>query len=236
MVRACHHDPVKKKRWLVFAGVPAVLLVAAVAVAPLAYRSFVERSPEPALVVPSDARPADTDVNGSWTVQPGSLAGYRVQQQLLWLMVDVNGRADAVTGGAEIVDSRLKSAEFTVDVSAFDSGKPGRDEKFRSTDVMNSASFPTATVSMNTPVDLTAVADDGSPARFEIPVQLTLKGVTRPETAKVDIQRNGERVDVAGTIPIRFFDFGVDPPKPPASLLEVQPVATIEFLVHLAKS
>lgn len=226
----------RKKGWLIFAGLLAVLLVAAVAVAPWAYKTWVERPPEPALALPPDARPASTDVDGSWTVQPGSLAGYRVRQQLLWLMVDVNGRTDGVTGGAEIKASHLVSAKFTVDVATIDSGRPGRDERFRSTDAMDTAAFPTATVSMNMPVDLAPVPADGSPARLDVPVHLTLKGVTRVESAQIDIQRNGDRVDVAGTIPLRFFDFNVDPPRPPASLLEVQPVATIEFLVQLAKS
>lgn len=225
----------RKTGWLIFAGLLAVLLVAAAALAPWAYKNYVERPPDPALVLPPETEPASTGVDGSWTVQPGSVAGYRVQQQLLWLMVDVNGRTDAVTGGAEIRGSRLVSAKFTVDVAAIDSGRPGRDERFRGSDAMDTATSPTATVSMNMPVDLAAVPADGSPARLEVPVHLTLKGVTRVVSAQIDIQRNGDRVDVAGTIPIRFFDFNVDPPRPPASLLEVQPVATIEFLVHLAK-
>lgn len=225
----------RKKGWLIFAGLLAVFLVAAVAVAPWAYKTYVERPPEPALVLPADARPASTDIDGAWTVQPGSLAGYRVQQQLLWLMVDVNGRTDAVTGGAEIRGSHLVSATFTVDVAAIDSGRPGRDERFRGTDAMDTAAFPTATVSMNMPVDLAPVPADGSPAHLEVSVHLTLKDVTRVERAQLDIQRNGDLVDVAGAIPIRFFDFNVDPPRPPASMLEVQPVATIEFLVQLAK-
>lgn len=224
-----------KTRWLILVGLLAVLLLGAAAAAPWAYKTYVERRPEPALALPSGARPASTDVNGSWTVQPGSLAGYRVQQQLLWLMVDVNGRTDAVTGGVQISGSRLESAEFTVDVAAIDSGRLGRDERFRGTDAMDAATFPTATVSMNVAIDLAAVPDDGSPAEFDVPVHLTLKGVTRIATAHIGIQRNGDLVDVAGTIPVRFFDFNVDPPQPFASLLEVQPVATIEFLAHLAK-
>jgi polyisoprenoid-binding protein YceI len=226
---------VRKTGWLVVAGLLAVLVLAAVALAPWAYKNHVERPPEPALVLPPDARPASTDIDGLWTVQPGSLAGYRVQQQLLWLMVDVNGRTDAVTGDAEIRGSELVSATFTVDVAAIDSGRPGRDERFRGTDVLDAAAYPTATVTVNAAVDLRTVPDDAGAQRLQIPVHVTLHGVTRPATAQIDIQRNGGRVDVAGTLPIRFYDFNVDPPKPPASLLAVQPVATIEFLVHLAK-
>lgn len=227
--------PVNRKRWLVVVGLLAVLTLGAVAAAPWAYTRFVAEPHQPALTLPSDTRPASTGVDGAWTVQPGSQAGYRVQQQLLWELVDVNGRTDAVTGAAEITGSELTSLEFTVDPATMKSGSPGRDEKFRSADALETATFPTATLTGNGPVDVSGVPADGSPVRLEIPVTLTLKGVARPATAVAEIQRNGDRVDVAGAIAIRLPDFDVVPPKPAASLLEVQPAATIEFLVHLAK-
>lgn len=220
------------KRWLVVVGLLAVLSLGA---APWAYTRFVADPPRPVLALPADPRPAATDVDGTWTVQPGSQAGYRVQQQLLWERVDVNGRTDTVSGAAEITGSELRFVEFTVDPATMTSGSPGRDEKFRSADALETATFPTATLTGNGPVDVSGVPADGRPVPLAIPVTLTLKGVTQPVTAQAEIQRNGDRVDVAGTIAIRLPDFDVAPPKPAAGLLEVQPDATIEFLVHLAK-
>ncbi|MGW0157862.1 YceI family protein [Mycobacterium sp. NPDC003323] len=224
-----------RKAAAIVAGVLGLLLVIAVAVAPWAYKTQVQGPPDPVLTLAAGAAPATTGVDGSWTVQPGSQVGYRVQQQLLWEMVDVNGRTSAVTGGVEIAESHVRSIEISVDVASMQSGSPGRDDKFRSTDALETATFPTAELTSNVPLDLSGIADDGSPVRLEVPVQLTIKGVTRPALAQVDVRRNGDRVDVAGTVPIRFLDFNVDPPKPFASLLQVQPIATIEFLVHLAK-
>lgn len=222
--------------WWIAAGVPAVLLIAAVALGPWAYKTHVEGPPAPAPALGVQAAaPAATDIDGSWTVQPGAQVGYRVQQQLLWEMVDVVGRTDAITGGIEVAQSRLQSAEFTVDVATITSGRPGRDERFRSTDALDTATFPTATLVVNTPVDLSIVPADGSVVALDIPGHLTLHGVGRPAVVSSQIRRNGDRVDVAGTIVIRFFDFNVDPPRPFASLLEVQPVATIEFAMTLAK-
>jgi polyisoprenoid-binding protein YceI len=80
------------------------------------------------------------------------------------------------------------------------------------------------------------VPDTGKAADVEIPLTVTLHGVTRPESAHTSIQRNGDRVDVAGSIPIRFADYDVHPPKLLGGVLEIQPEATIEFLVRLAKS
>lgn len=226
-----HHDPVKKTIGLVLAA----LVVVAVAAGPWAYKTFLQGPPEPPLSLPADTAPATTGVDGAWTVQPGSQAGYRVQQKLLWELIDVTGRTAEVSGAAEIAESRLRSLEFTVDVATMESGTPGRDEKFRSADALETAAFPTAELTGDAPVELAGVPEDGSPVQLEIPVQLTLKGVTRPATAQVDVQRNGDRVDVAGTIAVRLADFDVAPPKPFAGLLEVQPMATVEFLVHLAK-
>jgi polyisoprenoid-binding protein YceI len=227
---------VKKRRWRILLGLLIVLVIAAVAVAPWAFRNYLEGAPEPAFALASGARPASTGINGSWTVQPGSQAGYRAEQKLLWQMVDVNGRTSRVTGHAEVTESRLVWAEFTVDVASIASAHHGRDERFRGTDVMDAAKFPTAQVTVSAPVDLTSVPNDGRAVDVTVPIHLTLHGVSRPASADTTIARNGDRVDVAGAIPVRFYDYNVSPPKPFASLLAVQPIATIEFLVHLAKA
>lgn len=224
-----------RKTIAIVAGVLVVLLVAAVALSPWAYKTYVEGPPDPTLALSTETRPASTGIDGAWVVQPGGAAGYRVQQELFWQLVDVTGRTDAVTGRVDVVESRLQSAEFTVDVASFDSGRPGRDERFRSTDALDTATFPTATLVVNTPLDLSVLPDDGSPVALDIPGHLTLHGISQPAVAATEIRRNGDRVDIAGTIVVRFYDFNVDPPRPFASLLEVQPVATIEFLVQLAK-
>lgn len=221
-----------KKRWLVL----VVLLVAAVAAAPWGFRTFIEGSPEPALKLPSGAQPATTAVDGSWTVQADSQAGYRARQKLLYQPIEVNGRTSKVTGSATVAESRLVSADFVVDAASLQSAHHGRDEKFRGTDVMDAGKFPTAEVKVTAPVDLTSVPDDGKAADVEIPLTVTLHGVTRPESAHTSIQRNGDRVDVAGTIPIRFADYDVHPPKLLGGVLEIQPEATIEFLARLAKN
>lgn len=217
-------------------GLLIVLLIAAVAVAPWAFRTYVEGAPEPALALAPTAQSATTGIDGTWTVQPGSQAGYRAQQKLLWETLDVNGRTSEVTGHAEVTESRLVSAEFTVDVASITSAHHGRDERFRGTDVMDAAKFPTAQVTVSAPVDLSSVPDNGHAVAVEVPIHLTLHGVSRPESAHTTMVRNGDRVDVAGAVPVRFYDYNVSPPKPFASLLEVQPIATIEFLVHLARS
>lgn len=226
------HDVSVKRRLLIL----VVLVLVAVAASPWGFRTFVEGSPDPALTLPAGGQPASTGVDGSWTVQPDSQAGYRARQKLLYQPIDVSGRTSKVAGNAEVAGSRLVSADFTVDTATLQSAHRGRDEKFASTDVIDAKKFPTAEVKITAPVDLTSVPDTGKPVDVQIPLVLTLHGVTRPESAHTSIQRNGDRVDVAGTIPIKFADYDVHPPKLLGGVLEIQPDATIEFLVHLAKA
>ncbi len=146
-------------------------------------------------------------------MQPDSQAGYRARQKLLYQPIEVSGRTSKITGSATVAESRLVSADFVVDAASLQSAHRGRDEKFRGTDVMDAGKFPTAEVKVTTPVDLTSVPDTGKAADVEIPpLTVTLHGVTRPESAHTSIQRNGDRVDVAGSIPIRFADYGIHPP------------------------
>lgn len=226
----------KKRVAAIVAGVLVVLLVAVVAATPWAYKNYVQGPPEPELAFAAAAQPGGGALDGTWAVQPGSQVGYRVQQQLLWETVDVAGRGDTVTGSAQIEDSHVRSLKFTVDVAGLETGSSGRDEKFRSADALETDTFPTAELVGNVPTDVSAIPADGSSTRVEVPVQLTIKGVTRPETAQVDVRRNADRVEAVGTVPVRLPDFNVTPPKPFASLLEVQPAAVIEFLVYLAKA
>lgn len=229
-VAVCHHEHVKKRLLIL-----VVLVIVAVAAAPWGFRTFVEGDPDPALTLTADATQATTGIDGTWMVQPGSQAGYRAQQHLLWQPIDVNGRTSSVLGSAEVDKSRLMSADFVVDAGSLESAHHGRDQRFSGADVMDAKKFPTAEVAVTAPVDLSSVPDDGRPVQVDVPVKLTLHGVSKQESARASIRRTGDRVDVAGSIPITFADYQITPPKLLAGVLEIQPGATIEFLVHLAK-
>jgi polyisoprenoid-binding protein YceI len=220
----------------------AVLAVVAVCAGPWFYRTQMEGLPAPALSLPTTHRPASTNLDGKWVVSAGpddeatrTQAGYRARQHLLWETVTVTGRTNSVRGDATVAGGNLQAASFVVDVGTMQSPHRGRDDKFRSADVMDAAQFPTAKLAVLDPVDLSAVAEDGTPATLEVSAQLTLKGVTRQVAVRLEVQRSGSGVVAVGQIPVTFGDYGIAPPAPPAGLLAVDPIVTIEFLVNLVK-
>lgn len=219
-----------------------VLAVVGVCAGPWFYRTQMEGLPAPALTLPSTLRPATTNLDGKWVVAAGpddeanrSQAGYRARQQLLWETVTVTGRTNAVRGDATVAGGTLQAASFVVDVATIQSPHRGRDDKFRSTDVMDTAQFPTAKLAVLDPVNLSSIAGDGTPTTQEVSAQLTLKGVARQVAVRLEVQRSGSGVVAVGQIPVTFADYGIIPPAPPAGLLAVDPIVTIEFLVNLVK-
>ena len=84
-------------------------------------------------------------------------------------------------------------------------------------------------------MNLSSIAGDGTPTTQEVSAQLTLKGVARQVAVRLEVQRSGSGVVAVGQIPVTFADYGIIPPAPPAGLLAVDPIVTIEFLVNLVK-
>jgi polyisoprenoid-binding protein YceI len=230
-----------KKPLLWGLGVVIVVIVIAVAAGPWLYREFIAGDADPELALPSQTQAATTDVDGTWTVVPGpseeakrTQAGYRVDEVLRGSPLTVNGRTPQVTGQAVVAGSKLESATFTVDVASITSPESARDNQFRGAEILDTARFPIAEFRVAQPVDVAAVPETGAAITLNVPASLTIKGVTRDVTAKVDVQRAGETIIAAGSVPVTWIDFNVTPPDF-AGFVTVQPTGSIEFLVNLAK-
>jgi len=222
-------------------GILIVLAIVGFTAGPWIYREFIAGEADAELTLPGQTEAATTDVNGTWTVVPGpdddaerTQAGYRVDEILRGSPLTVNGRTPKVTGQAVVAESKLESATFTVDVASITSPESARDNQFRGEDILDTGKFPTAELRVTQPVDVASVPESGESATLDIPVSLTVKGVSRDVTAKVDVQRAGETIVAAGSVPITWTDFNVTPPDF-AGFVTVEPTGTIEFLVNLAK-
>ena len=222
-------------------GILIVLAIVGFTAGPWIYREFIAGEADAELTLPGQTEAATTDVNGTWTVVPGpdddaerTQAGYRVDEILRGSPLTVNGRTPKVTGQAVVAESKLESATFTVDVASITSPESARDNQFRGEDILDTGKFPTAELRVTQPVDVASVPESGESATLDIPVSLTVKGVSRDVTAKVDLQRAGETIVAAGSVPITWTDFNVTPPDF-AGFVTVEPTGTIEFLVNLAK-
>jgi polyisoprenoid-binding protein YceI len=223
-------------------GILIVLAIVGFTAGPWIYREFIAGEADAELTLPGQTEEATTDVNGTWTVVAGpddeakrTQAGYRVDEILRGSPLTVNGRTPKVTGEAVVAAEKLESATFTVDVASITSPESARDNQFRGEDILDTGKFPTAELRVTQSVDVAAVPESGAPVTLDVPVSLTVKGIARDVTAKVDVQRAGDTIVAAGSVPVTWTDFNVTPPDF-AGFVTVEPTGTIEFLVNLAKN
>ena len=94
---------------------------------------------------------------------------------------------------------------------------------------MNTSQFPTSTFKLTQPIDLGTVPADGQQITATATGDLTLKGVTKSVTFPVTARLSSGQVQVTGSIPVTFADYGIDNPSfGPASVGEN---GTLEFLL-----
>lgn len=170
----------------------------------------------------------DADLSGEWTVGGDSEAGYRVHEVLNGSDVTVTGRTDSVTGSATVDGSAITKATITVQVADIATDSNQRDSYFRDS-AMDAAAFPTATFALTEPIT-DAVPSGSGTTKVEATGNLTLHGVTKPVTAALEVGLNGDGVDISGSIPITFSDYGVQAPN--LGFVKVDDSGAVEFLVH----
>ncbi len=206
-------------------------------VAPYAYIHYIEGpappklSFEPAATGPRSAGPLRFD--GTWRVAPGSQAGYRVAETLFGQGTTAVGRTQAVRGRFILDGTTVQSGAFTVDLREVSSDREARDQQFHGR-ILNTASFPTATFRLVQPVPLRRLPADLTTVRVPARGRLTLHGRTRRVTTTLAARRDGAHIEVQGSIPIAFADYGI--PNPSFGPARTDDRGTIEFLlvfVHL---
>lgn len=218
-------------RWLIGGVLAAVVLVVGV---PFVYINFINGEQPAPLAVPTSAAAAPTGstVDGAWTIGAGSQAGYRVHEILAGQPTDAVGRTSGVTGNATISGTTVTSGAVTVDLTTVASNESRRDNQFTGA-IMDTDRFPTASFTLDAPVDLDAAFLTGAPATATATGTLTMHGVSRQVSVPLTATRNGAAIDVAGSIPVTFADFGIDTPSI-AGFVTVDPTGQVEFLVKLA--
>ena len=217
-----------RRTWWITGGAVAVLAGAAIG-GPLVYAALEGDAP-PAPTV--QAQPSDaalvSDTDGTWTVAAGSSAGYRVHEVLNGADVTVAGTTDQVTGTVVITGGDLTDADVTVDVASIATDQSRRDSYFRS-NVMDVDSIPTASFSVTQPADLPELT--GTPVTVPVTGELTLHGETQQVRTELSVVRTGAGVDVSGSVPVAFGDYGIDAPN--LGFVRVDDQGAVEFFLHL---
>jgi len=193
---------------------------------------YADRAEEAAADEPSlsaSAAPADgADSSGTWTVSDGSYAGYRLDEVLQGEDVTVTGRTEDVTGQVTIAEGEVTEASIEVKVATIATDSDRRDDYFRGS-AIEAERFPTATFELTEPATLAEGATE-----VELVGDLTVHGETRPVTVAAEVGGDGaSALQVVGSVPITFADFGVEAPN--LGFVKVEDTGSVEFSLDLVK-
>jgi polyisoprenoid-binding protein YceI len=167
----------------------------------------------------SSSTPAAADgIDGTWTVLEGSKAQYRVKEVLFGQDTEATGSTDEVTGSLTASGATITAVEVSVDMASVTSDESRRDGQFRGR-IMRTDEFPTATFRLSGPIDLGTLPADGAEITVEATGELTLRGVTHPETFELRAKLHGGSIVVSAAIPVDFDDYDIpDASGGPASV------------------
>lgn len=214
------------RRWVVLV---ATVLVAATW---LGARAIVDGWSQPPLRLPGAAAAPVGPIDGIWQVSSGSMAGFRIEQTVLGMHGDIVGRTDRVTGAATVAGGRVTTAAFEVDLRSITAS--GR-AVTRLQDALDTAAHPTATFTLDVPVDVGADLAAGAARTFTVSGQLSLRGVAHAVSATIEVRRDGATVDVVGLIPVDLADWGVGPFEDAGPLGSISDRGSAEFLLVLTR-
>lgn len=226
------------KKRLIIAVIALVVVVAAVVGGTALYAKIEnDKAPEElGLSTPTASASTGTgetadpaDLAGDWTIADGSQAGYRVDEVLNGQDVTVVGRTEDVDGTLTIDGTELSAADITVSMTTVATDNSNRDSQFL--DILKTAENPTSTFTLTEPVDISAVSS--GVASVQAVGDLTIAGVTKSVTVALEAQTTADGVEVSGTIPVTFSDFGVDAPD--LGFVKVEDSGTVEMLLQLTK-
>ena len=155
--------------------------------------------------LPKEAAAPTGELRGGLRPAAGSFVGYRVNETLIGVGLNAAvGRTSAVKGVAAVAGGRIVTARFEIETGTLRSDEARRDETMRFRG-LETDRYPKAGFVLTAPATLAA--------RFAARGRLTLHGRTRPVTVRLQSRRDGAGVDLAGSTPIEFSDYGMEPPS-----------------------
>jgi len=229
----------KRGTILIIIGALALLGILTFIFGPYVYRDLIVGKVADAPKIETSVTPsANKDISadsaaGTWTVGADSYAGYRSAEVLNGVDITIVGRTSDVTGNVSIADSKVSSGLITVNVKTIATSEPERDSYFRS-NVAETRKYPDATFELTTPVALSPSDFTNKKGETEVKGTLTLHGVSKEVSMKVQAVYDGSKVQIAGSIPVAWSDFGMIAPS--LGFAEVAKDGSIEFLLNLTKS
>jgi polyisoprenoid-binding protein YceI len=180
-----------------------------------------------------DARGSAQGVALQLVVAPeGNEVRYRVREQLVGfdLPNDAVGKTSRVTGGIAFDSAGRvvsQASGFTVDAATLASDRDRRDNYIRGRTLVTEQ-HPTITLRPTALRGLTLPLPTSGTKSLELGGDLTVRGVTRPTTWKVDARFQGDRVTGTASTAFTFADFELQQPRV-RSVLSVSDTIRLEY-------
>jgi polyisoprenoid-binding protein YceI len=100
---------------------------------------------------------------------------------------------------------------------------------------MDVAQFPVGTLRLTHPISLGQVPAAGTVKTYSATGKLTLHGHTQQVTFSLRADRTGGKIEVTGSIPVAFADYGIGNPSF-GSFVTTQNHGVLEFLIDFSQS
>lgn len=216
------------------------MLVAVVAFALLYFVLFPTSSPKPlALSSSTPVAPlaSGAQFSGRWAVAKGSVAGYRVREQLGFLpaLSDAVGRTSAISGAATFSEASrvvtVTAASFTVEVSKLKSDRSMRDQRIHTLG-LQSDRYPRATFSLSTRLKVPASALSGRVVHVSVVGVFNIHGTSKRETVPLALRLSNSGIEAVGSLTFSWSEFNMTAPSI-GGFVTVTNRATMEFDLHL---
>ena len=167
-----------------------------------------------------------------WVTTEGSEVGYRVSEVLFGIDTEGVGRTEDVTGSVTLRHNHDRSRVHRRCCVDGESDDGRRDGQFRGR-IMETQTFPTASFTLTSPIDLGVTATEGATLDTTISGELTMHGVTNPVSFEIAAKIEGNRLGVIGTIPVTFVDYDIVDPS--ITGITVKPEGVIEFVLVFSR-
>ena len=183
---------------------------------------------------------ASGDLAGNWTIATGSVAGYRVREQLANLPAesDAVGRTGKLTGSMTLTTSggktTLTAGTISVDTTSITSDKTQRDQRLQN-EGLQTSQYPTATFTLTQPVEVPAAALAGTASDMTLVGDLDLHGVKKSVSIPAKAQLVNGTISVAGSLNFPLSDFNITAPNVGGFIVSIEDNGTLEFLVNFTK-
>src|ERR1700689_628118 len=236
----------RRRRRLILAAIGVAVLAVVVAfLGPYVYIHFIEGPAPSKLALPkppstTTSRPArgsattSSSLEGPWNVGSGPMAGFRVQEGLVGQNATAVGRTSKIWGSLAIAGSTVTKGTFTVDMASVVSDQSQRNARFDGP-IMDVSQYPTASLTLATPIDLGTIPAAGAVAHYNAVGNLDMHGVTKSVSFPVTAERNGSTIDVLADIPITFSEWNIANPSI-GGFVTTANMGTLEVLLHLTQA